>query len=124
VSPQLGEPAQQERAAGADDGAPALLDVGLPGLVCTGARTAGHDRDVVGEMIAIAWAHIRAYPTHRFGHVAANVQLDVRKEYLHGLCDRHATARPVELLEGVAVGAVDTGRQSRTSYATESSSTS
>lgn len=59
-----------------------LLQALLGGLVCLRSRVARDDPDAIGELIAIAWNRIRTYPTHRPGNVAANVLLDVRKEFI------------------------------------------
>jgi hypothetical protein len=59
-----------------------LLQMLLPGLVRL-VGTVGHgDPEAQDEIVALAWERIRTYPTSRNGSVAANVVLDVRKQYL------------------------------------------
>jgi hypothetical protein len=59
-----------------------LLQMLLPGLVRL-VGTVGHgDPEAQDEIVALAWERIRTYPTSRNGSVAANVVLDVRKQYV------------------------------------------
>ena len=58
-----------------------LLQALLPGLVNQAARVKGLDRNVIEDMVSLAWLRIRTYPTTRHGSVAGNVLLDVRKQY-------------------------------------------
>ncbi|MDZ7676726.1 MAG: hypothetical protein U5K30_16875 [Acidimicrobiales bacterium] len=53
----------------------------LPGLVRIACWYADDDPEAAaGEVMAIAWERICAYPAHRAGEVAPNLLLDVRKQ--------------------------------------------
>ncbi len=65
-----------------DIAARALLQMLLPGLVRIVGTVGRGDPDAPDEIVSIAWERIRTYPTKRAGSVAANVVLDVRKQYL------------------------------------------
>src|SRR5262245_9884063 len=83
--PAWGEAAQRVLAAEAPNdsiAARTLLQSLLGGLVCLCGRVGRAEPDAIGELVALAWARIRTYPAHRQGAVAANVLLDVRKQYL------------------------------------------
>lgn len=71
-----------------------LLQILLPGLVRI-VGTCGHnDPDAPDELVAFAWERICTYPATREGSVAANVILDVRKQYVKlRKGDRIATVR-------------------------------
>ena len=69
-----------------------LLQMLLPGLVRL-VGTVGHgDPEAQDEIVALAWERIRTYPTSRNGSVAANVVLDVRKQYVKLRCGDQAVA--------------------------------
>ena len=69
-----------------------LLQMLLPGLVRL-VGTIGHgDPEAQDEIVALAWERIRTYPTSRNGSVAANVVLDVRKQYVKLRCGDQAVA--------------------------------
>jgi hypothetical protein len=59
-----------------------LLQALLGGIVCLCGRVGRSDPDAIGELVALAWTRIRTYPTHRNGAVAANVLMDVRKQFV------------------------------------------
>jgi hypothetical protein len=59
-----------------------LLQMLLPGLVALVGTVGRGDGEAQDELVALAWERIRTYPTTRTGSVAANVVLDVRKQYL------------------------------------------
>lgn len=59
-----------------------LLQMLLPGLVRLKATVGRTDADATHEFVVLAWERIRTYPTTRHGSVAANVVLDVRKNYV------------------------------------------
>jgi hypothetical protein len=61
-----------------------LLQMLLPGLVRLKATVGRTDPDATHEFVTLAWERIRTYPTSRQGSVAANVVLDVRKNYVKG----------------------------------------
>lgn len=60
----------------------ALLQVLLPGLVRLVGTHGQSDPEAPDDLVALAWERIRTYPSTRKGSVAANVILDVRKQYL------------------------------------------
>jgi hypothetical protein len=64
-----------------------LLQALLGGLVCLCSRVGRSEPDAIGELVALAWARIRTYPAHRQGSVAANVLLDVRKQFVRDRLD-------------------------------------
>jgi hypothetical protein len=76
-----------------------LLQALLGGIVCLCSRVGRGEPDAINELVALAWAQIRTYPSHRRGSVASNVLLDVRKQYLG---ERHgpgaSSGATVELL--------------------------
>jgi hypothetical protein len=80
-----------------------LLQALLGGIVCLCGRVGRGDPDAIGELAALAWARIRTYPAHRNGAVAANVLMDVRKQFVQ---DRLAGAAVVTV-ESVAGWLVD-----------------
>jgi hypothetical protein len=59
-----------------------LLQALLGGLVCLCGRVGRGEADAIVDLVALAWARIRTYPVHRKGAVAANVLLDVRKQFV------------------------------------------
>lgn len=59
-----------------------LLQALLGGIVCLCGRVGRGDPDAIGELVALTWARIRTYPTHRNGAVAANVLMDIRKQFV------------------------------------------
>ena len=78
-----------------------LLQVLRPGLRNLGRRLAlgGSFDDVDHEVIAIAWERIRTYPiVRRPRQIAANVLLDVRKQYLRTVVE---PGEPAASLDGV-----------------------
>ena len=60
----------------------ALLQVLLPGLVRLVGTHVQSDAEAQDDLVALAWERIRTYPSTRPGSVAANVILDVRKQYV------------------------------------------
>lgn len=64
-----------------------LLQAVVPGVLTFARRQATDDEFSLEEMMALAWIRIRTYPPQRRGSVAANIVLDVRKQYRmhHGL---------------------------------------
>lgn len=83
--PEWGAKALRVLAAEAPDdeiAARTLLQALLGGVVCVVGRVVHDDPDSIGEVVSIAWNRIRTYPQGRSGPVAANVLLDVRKEFL------------------------------------------
>lgn len=70
-----------------------LLQALLGGVVRVVAGVVHDEPDSVGEVVSIAWNRIRTYPPQRPGPVAANVVLDVRKEFLR---NRATIECPVE----------------------------
>jgi hypothetical protein len=99
--PAWGEAAHRVLAADAPSdtmAARTLLQALLGGIVCLCGRVGRSEPDAIDELVALAWARIRTYPSHRQGSVASNVLLDVRKQYLR---DRHSvgvgTVMTVEL---------------------------
>ena len=67
-----------------------LLQALRPGLRSLGRRVAfgGSFDDVDGEILSLAWERIRTYPLERRpARIAANVLLDVRKQYVRGVVD-------------------------------------
>ncbi len=61
-----------------------LLQALMPGLVRMAGEHAGGDREVLDNLVALAWERISTYPSTRPGSVAANVLWDVRKRYRKG----------------------------------------
>ncbi len=59
-----------------------LLQVLLPGFVRLVGTLGQDDPEAQDELVALAWERIRTYPSTRPGSVAANVILDVRKQYV------------------------------------------
>jgi DNA-directed RNA polymerase specialized sigma24 family protein len=91
--PAWGEAVHRVLAAEAPDDSMAartLLQTLLGGIVCLCRRVGKGEPDAIDELVALAWARIRTYPSHRQGSVASNVLLDVRKQYLR---DRHGAGR-------------------------------
>lgn len=62
-----------------------LLQAFLGGLVCLSRRIGHDDPDAIDELVSLGWTRIRTYPSQRRGAVAANVLLDVRKQYLQAM---------------------------------------
>lgn len=58
-----------------------LLQALVPGLLRFATTGCRDDPTAFEELIAIAWVRIRTYPQTRDGSVAANIVLDVRKNY-------------------------------------------
>lgn len=56
-----------------------LLQAMLPGVIRVAARD---DGDAVDDVIGLAWERIRTYPSARPGSPAANILLDVRKQFV------------------------------------------
>ena len=63
-----------------DLAARALLQAMLPGLIRIPGPADGSD--AIDCLVGLAWERIRTYPTTRTGSVAANILLDVRKQYV------------------------------------------
>ena len=69
------------RLAPADDlAARTLLQAMLPGVIRVASRSDGDN--AVDDVIGLAWERIRTYPSARPGSPAANILLDVRKQYV------------------------------------------
>lgn len=57
-----------------------LLQAMLPGVIRVASRADGDH--AVDDVIGLAWERIRTYPPGRPGSAAANILLDVRKQYI------------------------------------------
>src|SRR4051794_40671168 len=90
----LAERAPEDRTA-----ARVLLQVLRPGLRNLGRRLAlgGSFDDVDHELLAIAWERIRTYPIDRRpAAIAANILLDIRKQYVRGILGPDTLVVPLE----------------------------
>lgn len=69
-----------------------LLQAMLPGVILIATRA---DGDLaVDDAIALAWERIRTYPATRPGSTAANILLDVRKQYMRHLASERSEIDP------------------------------
>lgn len=75
-----------------------LLHIALPGLVRYATAT-GDGYDALDHVLALAWERIRTYPAARPGSVAANIVLDVRKQYLRQRQDEKGSIDPRALAD-------------------------
>lgn len=63
-----------------------LLQAVVPGIVTMAAQICNDDVAAIDELAPLAWERIRTYPCERNGSVAANILLDVRKQYRRHRC--------------------------------------
>jgi hypothetical protein len=59
-----------------------MLQALRPGLLRLAAHYVRLDRGAFEELVSLAWVRIRTYPATRRGPVAANVLMDVRKQFI------------------------------------------
>src|SRR5436190_11283598 len=88
-----------ERALADGTAARVLLQVLRPGLRTLGRRLAlgGSFDDVDQELLALAWERIRTYPIDRRpAAIAANILLDIRKQYVRGILGSTSGLVPLE----------------------------